>query len=160
MNEKKSFIPLCKCSVDDMSGKSLWVTFCDVNEMAFRPLIEPVGFSWTKYKTECTSDIQKTFILYAGTYVVCSYSSSHHPFKNTYMIQGRWNVWKSRERRAKNNVMGIICPPWWDRVIWYVKIWRGGLCSPPPTLAPGSDSPCRCTRKGEKYFAPWLELSK
>ena len=72
------FTPLWKCSVDDMSGKSLWVTFCDVNEMAFRPLIEPVGFSWTNYKTECTSDIQKTFILYAGALVVCSYNSSHH----------------------------------------------------------------------------------
>ena len=65
------FLPHCGNAVyvDDMSGKSLWVTFCDVNEMAFRPLIEPAGFSWTKYKTECTSDIQKTFILYAGTYV-------------------------------------------------------------------------------------------
>ena len=86
-NRNVFFYPsaLCKCSVDDMSGKSLWVTFCDVNEMAFRPLIEPVGFSWTNYKTECTSDIQKTFILYAGALVVCSYNSSHHLHLKTRM---------------------------------------------------------------------------
>ena len=87
------FTPLWKCSVDDMSGKSLWVTFCDVNEMAFRPLIEPVGFSWTNYKTECTSDIQKTFILYAGALVVCS---SHHLHLKTRMcvITMSWELWK------------------------------------------------------------------
>ena len=47
-----------------------------------------------------------------------------------YLLQGRHKVWKSGGG-AWSTVVGIICPPGWDRVNYLAKNW--GAKAPPPT---------------------------
>ena len=46
-----------------------------------------------------------------------------------YLLQGRHKVWKSGGG-AWSTVVGIICPPGWDRVNCLAKNW--GAKAPPP----------------------------
>ena len=54
--------------------------------------------------------------------------------KNT--IQARRKVWNSGG--ARSTVVGIICPPGWDRVNCLAKNW-GGLSPPSPTAGDSPD---------------------
>ena len=44
--------------------------------------------------------------------------------------QGRGKVWKSEG--ASSYMVVICCPPGWDRVKWFAKIWGGMLPPAPP----------------------------
>ena len=70
---------------------------------------------------------------------------------------------------ASTNVVGIICPPDWNRVNWSAKLWRGvHPPPPPPTLFrhPCSLSTeviyfhCNCQQNSAKFWSEKLHCNK
>ena len=56
-------------------------------------------------------------------------------------LKSIWTQWEE----GSSNVVGIICPPRWDRVNWSLKIWR---CHGNPRL----QQACICCKLWPKYF--------
>ena len=65
----------------------------------------------------------------------------------TVLTDGRRKVWKSGRGERSSNIVGIICPPGWNRVNWPAKVGTRSPFLPPSSYDPVTfySKALRCT---------------
>ena len=122
--------------------KSLTTHFLK-NEQKYSPQIGPVS---TNFKFTSWERIKLKKKIYTAQWKEVSTS--------TPPSQGHRKVWKSGG--ASSNMVGIICPPGWERVNWSTKIW--GVPWPPPL--PRLRQPCIYSHIGDDKFSKWATTAQ